>query len=100
MEPLGAALLVALMTLPFHWLVRRQLDKLVEPEHLRRRGVVIVRSEALQAHSKAIGVYRGVPIWGSVTFMGMRYRFHHVTERERAGPRELYLRPGLVYLTD
>jgi hypothetical protein len=45
----------------------------------------------------------GHPIWGSVRFMDMEYRFDHVLERkarERLAPRELFLEPGLVYVTD
>jgi hypothetical protein len=45
----------------------------------------------------------GHPIWGSVRFMGMEYRFDHVLDRkarERLAPRELFLEPGLVYVTD
>jgi hypothetical protein len=30
----------------------------------------------------------------------MLYRFDHVVERRRVGPRELFLEPGLVYVTD
>jgi hypothetical protein len=44
----------------------------------------------------------GRSIWGSVTFMGMEYRFDHVvpaSHRERLAPGELYLEPGLVYIT-
>ena len=44
----------------------------------------------------------GRPIWASVTFMGMQYRFGHVAgsrSRERTGPGELFLDPGLVYVT-
>jgi hypothetical protein len=35
--------------------------------------------------------------------MGMEYRFHRVQDRrkrEDLAPRELYLEPGLVYVTD
>ena len=40
---------------------------------------------------------------GSVTFKGMVYRFDRVVperERERISARELWLAPGLVYVTD
>jgi 2-keto-3-deoxy-6-phosphogluconate aldolase len=45
----------------------------------------------------------GMAIWGSVRFMDMEYRFDHVLDRkarERLAPRELFLEPGLVYVTD
>jgi hypothetical protein len=64
--------------------------------------VVIVSERALQGHSAPIGEYLGRPIWGSVRFRDMEYRFHHVIDRrqrERLGPRQLFLEPGLVYLT-
>jgi hypothetical protein len=103
MNALEAGVLVALLALPFHWLVQRELDKLGDPSYLRRHGVVIVSPAALQAHSAPIGRYMDREIWGSVTFMGMRYRYDRIVaprERERISARELYLPPGLVYVTD
>jgi hypothetical protein len=50
---------------------------------------------------RLIGEYKGHPIWGSVRFMGMDYRFDHVLDeraRERLGAGELYIEPGLVYI--
>jgi hypothetical protein len=102
MNALEAAVLIALLVLPFHWLVRRELDKLDDPGYLRRHGVVIVSAGALEAHSEAIGLYQDREIWGSVTFMGMLYRFDRIVperQRERISARELYLAPGLVYVT-
>jgi hypothetical protein len=98
LEALGVFLLIAL---PLHWIVQRQFAKLSDPAYLRRHGVVIVSTGALQAHSAPIGEYKGHPIWGSVRFMGMEYRFDHVLEqraRERLGAGELYIEPGLVYI--
>ena len=98
MTPLEAGLLAALIALPFHWLVQRELAKLDDPAYLRRHGVVILNTDVLQ-HSGAIGIYGGQEIWSSVTFKGMLYRFHHVSRREHAGPLELYVAPGVVYRT-
>jgi hypothetical protein len=102
-----AALVFAFLALPLHWLVLRELAKDSDPQYLREHGVVIVSETALQGHSAPIGEYRGRPIWGSVRFMGMDYRFDHVVDtrisrhtRESIGPRELFLDPGLVYITD
>jgi hypothetical protein len=103
MSALDAIALLLLLFLPLHPLVRRELDKLSDPRYLRRHGVVIVSERALEGHSAPIGEYMGRPIWGSVRFKGMDYRFHHVTDkRNRAQPksRELFLDPGLIYVTD
>ena len=100
---LDAAVLALILALPLLWLVRRELAKLSDPGYLRAHGVVIVSERALQARSAPIGEYRGHPIWASVHFMGMEYRFDRVADRgvrERLSPRELFLDPGLVYITD
>ena len=103
MSPLEAALVVLFLALPLLWIVRRELARLDEPGFLREHGVVIVSDRALEAHSAPIGEYRGHPIWGSVRFKGMEYRFDRVLERaapERIGPHELLLAAALVYVTD
>jgi hypothetical protein len=41
---------------------------------------VIVSERVLQAHSEPIGEYMGHPIWGSVRFMGMEYRFEKLVD--------------------
>ena len=102
MSALDAAVLVLLLAWPWMWLVQRELAKLADPAYLRRQGVVIVSERVLQAHSAPIGEYLGHPIWASVTFMGMEYRFDRVQERsarERLAPGELFVDPGLVYVT-
>lgn len=100
MTPLEAAALFAALQLPCHWLVLRHLRRLTQPAYIRSYGVVILRECVLQARSEPIGRYRDRPIWGTVSFMGMLYRFDRVAERRKAGPRELFLEPGLVYVTD
>jgi hypothetical protein len=103
MTPLEAALLVAFCVLPFHWLIQRELARNEDPDYLRRHGVVIVRESALQAHAEKIGEYRGQPIWASVTFKGMVYRFERVAalrNESRLRPGELWIAPGLVYTTE
>ena len=93
--------IVLFVGLPFCWLVQRELDKLNDPRYLREHGVVVVSERALQAHSEPIGEYRGHPIWRSVRFMGMEYRFDRVLDRrarEQLAPGELFLDPGLVYI--
>ena len=103
MSALEAAVLIVVLALPWYWLVRREVAKLSDPAYLRMHGVVIVSESALQSHGASIGEYLGHPIWDSVRFMGMDYRFDHVQDRrtrERLAPRELFLEPGLVYVTD
>jgi hypothetical protein len=102
-NPLEAAALIIALFLPLAWLVRRELAKLENPDYLRAHGVVIVLEEVLNKHSAPIGRYMERPIWGSVTFLGMVYRFDRVAgprEKEKIGRGELYLEPGIIYITD
>ena len=97
-----AVLVVLSLALPICWIVRWELERADDPSYLRQHGVVIVSEKALQWHSPAIGEYRGHPIWASVRFKDMDYRFARIIdrrEREQIGPRELFLEPGLVYVT-
>lgn len=103
MSAMEALVVVLLVALPWWWLVHREFGKLTDARYLRGHGVVIVSEDVLQARSAPIGEYMGHPIWGSVRFMDMEYRFDHVLDRksrERLAPRELFLEPGLVYVTD
>lgn len=103
MNPLEAVLLVVLLLLPLHCLVHWQFCRLRDPSYLRAQGIVVVRESALDGHTAPVGEYAGRAIWGSVTFMGMRYRFDRVArpqDKEKTGPGELYLGPGLVYVLD
>ena len=101
MNPLEAAALVALLALPLHFAVQWHLARLEDPLYLRAQGIVVVRESALSAHGEAIGEYQGHPIWETVTFKRMHYRFSRVTQREyreKLAGGELYLDPGLVYV--
>ena len=89
------------LTLPFHWAVMAQLARSESPEYFRRYGVIIRRTEALEARTEVIGHYRGTPIHRSVTFKGMEYEFAGVVPpryQSRIGENELYLDPGLRYV--
>jgi hypothetical protein len=100
-SPLDAVVVAALLALPFHWAVQRELARQADPAYLRRHGVVIVSPSALEAHAEPSGSYMGREIWRSVRFKGMEYRFDRIVparERERTGPGELYVEPGLVYV--
>lgn len=100
---LEAGLVVAGAAWVAHVLLQRELGRLSDPRYIRSRGVVIEHEEVLEARSEAIGYYAGREIYGSVIFMGMRYRFDRVAPpayRHRVRERELFLEPGLVYVTD
>jgi len=103
MTPIDAAAVVLILFLALNWLVLRHFDRLEDPAYLRRQGVVIESESALQAHTAPIGAYMGRPIWATVTFMGLEYRFDRIqspARREALGAGELFLEPGLVYITD
>ena len=101
MSPLEAVLLVAVLLLPLHFLVLWQVERMHDPARLRLQGIVVVRESALEAHAGPVGQFAGRAIWGSVTFLGTVYRFDRVArqqDREKTGPGELWLEPGLVYV--
>jgi hypothetical protein len=100
-NPLEAAALIGLLILPLHCVVQWQLSREDDPAWLRRQGIVVVRESALDGHEREIGNYAGRSIWAGVTFKGMPYRFDRVArlqDREKTGPGELWLEPGLVYV--
>jgi hypothetical protein len=101
MTPLEAALLVVVLTLPFHFLVQWQLGRQCDPRYLRRHGVVIRREDIVEHGNEIIGRYRGRDIADALVFMGMHYRFAGIVPPAyRVKTRELLLPPGLLYLTD
>ena len=102
MTPLEAVLVPLALALPLWWLMQLELDRLANPDYLRRHGIVIVAESALESRRDPVGRYMGRTVWGTVIFKGMVYRFDHVirpTQREAIGPGQLYLEPGLVYVT-
>ena len=103
MDPFVAFLYRLALALPFHLIALHYFAVHVDPARLREQGVVVLHPSALQDFSAPVGEYMGREIWGSATFKGMVYRFDHVVrrrERDRTGPRELFLEPGLLYRTD
>jgi hypothetical protein len=103
MDPVEAALAVAALMLPLHLLIQRQLLRHCDPRYIRSCGVVIRSEQVLERRSGVIGYFAGREIYASVVFMGMEYRFDRVTGpayRRSVHERELYLEPGLLYLTD
>jgi hypothetical protein len=103
MNALEATALVLLLMLTLHLFVQRQLKRLSDPGHIRAHGVTIERNTAVERRGEVVGSYWGCDIHAEVVFMDMVYRFDRIapqTYSMRVGPRELYLEPGLVYVTD
>ena len=103
MDPMSPVAFGALLALPFHLVVLRYIAVHTDPALLRKQGVVIVHDRVLEERSAPIGEYMGSPIWGSVTFRGLVYRFDRIVrrrDRNLTGPGELYLDPGFVYHTE
>lgn len=103
MSPLEAALVVAAFVLPLHRLICWQASRVADPAYIRRMGVVIRREEAIRKSARVIGRYQGCDIAATVIFMDMIYRFDRVVPpfyRSRVTRCELFLEPGLVYVTD
>lgn len=101
MSPLEAALLIAVLVLPFHLFLQWQLALQCDPRYLRKHGVVIRREEILEGCGEVIGRYCGRDIPSALVFMGMQYRFAGVVPfAYRVKSCELLLAPGLLYRTD
>ena len=64
--------------------------------------MIIKRLEALDAVGEVVGRYLDAPISRSLAFKGMKYEFAGVVPpayQRRIDENELYLEPGLLYLT-
>jgi hypothetical protein len=102
-SPLDAALAVAALAAPFYALVCWQLERFSDPAHLRAHGVAVVHPGMVERRGRIIGRYRSSEIHAELVFRGMVYRFDRIEPpgyRNLVGARELYLEPGLVYVTD
>jgi hypothetical protein len=103
MNALEAVALVLLMMLPLNLFVQRELRRLSDPDHIHAHGATVERDSAVERRGEVVGSYWGCDIYAEVVFMDMVYRFDRIAPqnyRYRVGPRELYLEPGLVYVTD
>lgn len=101
MDALIAIILALALTLPLRTLVLRVIDHADSPEYYRRHGVIVRCVEALDHTGEALGQYRGVPIYRSVGFKGMRYEFEGVVPpayKQHVRRWQLFLEPGLLYL--
>lgn len=101
MNALEAAALIGALLVPLHIFLQQGLQNL--PRHARRSGVYMESAHELQLSDEVVGRYQDRPIHAWIGFLGMIYRFDRVAPRSyrgRVAERELYLEPGLVYITD
>jgi hypothetical protein len=85
-------------------LVQRDRTSAQDPLHIRRFGAAVAYDGVRVAEdAEVIGVFDGRPIHSRVVYLGMTYRFDRVMPpeyRHLVRPRELFVAPGLVYITD
>lgn len=94
--------LTAILIAPVHLAIEREVSRIVRAEDDRNRRVVREPAQKCDALGPVIGFYNGATIYENVTYEGMVYAFDRL-----APPRydrmleanELYLDPGLVYVT-
>ena len=99
---LSCVVIMLALALPLHWAVQYQLERWESPEYFRRYGVVITHPDGLDAVAEAIGSYCGAAVHRTVTFKGMVYEFAGVVPpryQRRIDENELYIEPGLLYVT-
>lgn len=95
--------LVALMAVAVPiWRLGREWRSMRDGSYWQRVGVVVRNLRALDSVADVIGRYMEADIYRSVVFKGIRYEFDRVTVpayKNILDPRELYLEPGLVYVS-
>lgn len=94
---------VCAATLPPYLVMKAELRRLRSPQYLREAGVLIRRLAVLDAVAEVIGRYNGAEIYRYVVFKGMRYEYDHIVPTHlprEVHERELFLDPGVVYLTN
>jgi hypothetical protein len=103
MTALGYILLViAAAVVPPYLIMKAEWHRRRDGRYLRETGVFIRKLAALDAVADVIGRYNGADIYRYVVFKGMRYDFDHILPPHlprEVRERELYLEPGIVYVT-
>lgn len=88
--------------LPAAWFIRGEVHRRRDPAYLRTVGIIVMKSRVLDETADVIGQYQDRDIYRYVVFRGLRYDFSRIVppayKRVLKG-RELYLEPGLVYVT-
>lgn len=104
MTVLDAALFAAILALPLYLLSQFERTRLSNPRYVRSMGAVVQRHQLhVDGTGEVLGYYDGGKIYAAVEYMGMHYRFERIVPpsyQYRVGPRELYVVPGLLYVTD
>ena len=96
------ALVIAAAVVPPYLIVNAEWRRLRDRNYLRETGVFIRKFAALDAVAEVIGRYNGADIYRYVVFKGMRYEFDHIVPPHlprQVHERELFLEPGVVYVT-
>ncbi len=100
---LYVALVVAAAALPPWLVLRAEFRRLGDRNYLRETGVFIRKLAALDAMAEVIGRYNGADIYRYVVFKGMRYEYDHIVPPylpREVRERELFVEPGIIYVTD
>lgn len=104
MNGFESVLFAAVMALPVYLIMQWEKVRLSDPGRMRSFGAATARDEVrADEGTEIIGSYDGGAIYASVRYMGMLYRFDRVVPasyRRRVQPRELFVDPGLLYVTD
>lgn len=84
------------------WCLCAEWRSMRDGSYWRKVGIVVCSLTALDSVADVIGRYRDTDIYRSVVFKGMRYEFDRVAVpayKNVLRVRELYLEPGLVYIS-
>lgn len=72
-----------------------------DPAYLRRVGIVVRSTAALDDAGEVIGRYLDAAIYAQVRFKGLVYGFDRIAPpayKQALRPAELFLEPGIVYV--
>lgn len=103
MDVFELVVLAAALAAPLYFLTRLERDRVNDPQYVRRCGGVVSRERLRLGDAPVIGTYDGSPIYAQIEYLGIRYRFDRAMPPSsgfRPGAGELYVDPGLVYVTD
>lgn len=95
-------LVIAAAVLPVYFVQRIELSHRTSPLYWKRAGVVIKKLTALDSVADIIGRYDGGDIYRYVVFKGISYYYDRVVSpnyKYRLGQNELYMEPGVLYVT-